>query len=68
MSSLPGNLVLWDDGALPALADAMPALTSVGGTLMVYGKLGVEAGGAPSLQPHLRNIKVGGGKGQHCLD
>ncbi|KAG2430242.1 hypothetical protein HXX76_010340 [Chlamydomonas incerta] len=51
LTSLPGALLLYDNGTLDRALPRLAALRAVGGSLMLYGKAGLGDGGLKSLQP-----------------
>lgn len=58
VTSLPGNLLLFDNGTLAASLGQLSGLSSVGGSLAVFGHLGLGPRGMSNLQP-LSGIRVG---------
>jgi hypothetical protein len=61
VTSLPGNLLLFDNGNLSRAMPAVASVTAVAGTLMVYGHAGLDQAGIRSLQG-FSNMRVGSGK------
>lgn len=59
LTSLPGALLLYDNGTLDRSLPLLAGLNAVGGSLMLYGKAGLGDGGLKSLQP-LQAVAVGG--------
>ncbi|KXZ44859.1 hypothetical protein GPECTOR_61g812 [Gonium pectorale] len=57
LTSVAGNLLLFDNGTLAKALPSLSALSSVGSTLMVYGHAGLGENGLPTLRP-LSNIKA----------
>lgn len=58
ITSLPGSLLLYDNGTLASALPALANLAGVARTLMVYGKAGLDNAGLKDLSG-LANIKVG---------